>query len=164
MSVDVVMVGDHKLLAHLHSSGKVVNEEVYRACVEAGIRLEASAKLFVPKRTGALAKAIRSNVTRLPQEWHVSIEVSESTPYGPWVEYGTGAFGLKHAPYRGVAIGNYPSQRVPPRATPVRTEYWHPGMRPRPYIRPAFDVNQNWIHHRFERMGDTIARRLGGKM
>lgn len=157
----MVVIGDREVFLKLKSSGAVVNDEIHKAMLESTLWIEASAKLFVPKRTGALAKNIRGNVHRYPQEWQGTIEVSENTPYGPWVEFGTGIFGKNRDPYVGRAIGNYPTQRVPPRPPPrVETTYLHPGMRPRPYVRPAIAVNQNKIEFRFQEVGHRVAARL----
>ncbi len=161
MSVDMVVIGDREVFLKLKGSREVISEEIYKAMLESTLWLEASAKLFVPKRTGALAKAIKGNVHHYPTEWQGTISVSESTPYGPWVEFGTGVFGKHHNPYVGRAIGNYPTQRVPPKPPPrVETTYLHPGMRPRPYVRPALAVNQNKIEVRFRQVGHRVAERL----
>jgi hypothetical protein len=90
----------------------------------------------------------------------VALTVGENAPYGPWVEYGTGEFGKFHRPYQGHAVGNYPSQRVPPRTERVETLYAHPGMRPRPYIRTALEVRRSQIEKRYEQAGHRVAVRL----
>jgi hypothetical protein len=170
--VELVISNDKYVLAKLRAAPEIVAQEVYKFMVEASILLEATAKEFslrttVPKpgehqpRTGALTKAIQGKVHRYTKEWQVTLEVSQSVPYAPFVEYGTGVLGRYHQAFIGHAIGNYPNQRVPPRATRVSTYYIHPGMHPRPYIRPAIDQNRNIIGFKFEQMGHRIAEKIG---
>lgn len=159
LEIKVMVIGDEALVLDLNKARRVITEELYYASLDAQGWLEASAKMFVPKVTGTLAKAIGGDVKVSRGKMEVEITVGQIAPYGPWVEYGTGVFGTYHRPYPTYAIGHWPSQRPP--HPPVITHYLHPGMAARPYIRPAYEANAAGIRERYKRAGHQISVRLG---
>lgn len=159
MPLEIVVIGKNRVVGKLAASGAIIGDELHKAAVESSLWVEESAKLFVPvgKRasaghsTGNLQRNI-SGVVHHPEplRWVVGIRVGPAAPYGEPVERGTGRYG----PYKHPYLARY---RLPSGHEGV---YLHPGMRPRPYIEPAFRTNERRIDARFREAGHVIAQRI----
>jgi hypothetical protein len=157
--LEIVVIGRERAAAKLRASGLVIGDELHKAAVEASLWVEESAKMFVPvghsARAGHSTGNLQRNISGVvhhpePGRWIVGIRVGPAAPYGEPVEKGTGRYG----PYKHPYFSRY---RLP---TGHEGVYLHPGMRPRPYIEPAFRVNERRIDRRFAEAGHRIAQRI----
>lgn len=95
-----------------------------RASVQAGLDLiKDAAQAICPVDTGALRDSITTSIEDL--DTTIRGSVGPHTDYASYVEYGTGRLGSPDAPYGHVMT-------------------W-PGMKPQPYMRPAYDENKDAI-------------------
>lgn len=114
-------------------SDKVSEENAEKALKKACALLEREAKIKAPKDTGALRNSITSRIVHDGSE--IAGEVYTPLEYAPYIEYGTGLFAESGG------------------RTDVPWSYqddegnWHStsGMKPQPYMRPAFDENREEI-------------------
>lgn len=190
--------GVRETIQNLRAIGITLSQSAVRRGLYAGavvIRDEARAR--APKRTGALSKAIVAETRGVGRDSrgrpskHVAVvtiakkaytvgkggrarvakrEPGQTMPYrrgqiyprnyAHLVEYGSGAHAIR-------------ARRAKRLATPYGAflEVWHPGARPRPFMRPAFDAKVREAEAAFARViGDEVkkavaraqARRIGG--
>lgn len=143
-SVHMSLVGDKELIAKLNAlGGKVYRKVIKQASRKAFAPVVKTAKEKAPKESGLLKKSIGVKQKSYPRAGRIATivgartgfaqEVSVDTPFGPktvrrdpvkyshLVEFGT-------APH---SVGSGDS------------EYQHPGATAKPFMRPAFDANEN---------------------
>lgn len=112
------------------------------AAMAGAMVIESEAKRRAPRRTGTLIRSIHSEVTE-KDAVSAAAAVGTNVEYGPHVEYGTGI----HGP-RGTEIVIRPRRpggvlrfQIGDRIIFAR-EVRSPGMRPKPFLEPAFDDKQ----------------------
>lgn len=143
-----VLAGDKELIAKLNGlGGKVYRKVVAQASRKAFAPVVSSAKSNVVKDTGLLKKSIGVKQKRYPRAGRIVTVVGPRTGFGKnimaktirgevqvyrdpvryahLVEYGTQAHAVVQGDYIGAA------------------EAYHPGTAARPFMRPAFDGNEN---------------------
>lgn len=99
-------------------------------------QIASTAQAYAPVRTGALRDSI--SVKHLSG---LTAVIGPNVPYGTYQEFGTGTRGefggsvyiIKPRSPGGVLVFNVNGKRV------VAREVHHPGIRPHPYMRPAFE-------------------------
>lgn len=95
--------------------------------------VETSAKIKVPKDTGALRRSIESRVEN--ENGEIRGVIFTPLEYAPYVEYGTGLFAEKGG-----------RQEVPWSYEDEKGQ-WHTtsGQKPQPFLRPALNENRKRI-------------------
>jgi HK97 gp10 family phage protein len=105
-----------------------IERNILRSALAVGARVVArEVKLQAPKDTGELAKGVK--VSTDTRGGRVIAKVKLTGPHafiGPWLEFGTKAHKIVAKPGGFLLVGN---QFV--------TSVDHPGIRPRPFMRPA---------------------------
>lgn len=123
----------------LHHAWEPVKASVERGISRSTALVTNAAIEKAPRKTGNLKRSIMAEpVESIGGKYlgHVKQD-KQVASYGPFVEFGTGIYGPKHAP-------------IKPRHAPYlvwrNSSGWHRakqvrGMRPRPYMRPALKDN-----------------------
>lgn len=110
-----------------------LERNILRSALVAGARVVANeAKAQVPKDTGELARGIK--VSSGTRRGRVTAKVKTTGPHGfiaPWLEYGTGAHRIVAKDGGFLLVGGSFVKSVE-----------HPGIKPRPFFRPAIDQKQ----------------------
>jgi HK97 gp10 family phage protein len=122
----LVKVDDRELLAQLVRLEKVARKAVATKVIRrsaAPIRAEAKAK--VPVRTGDLKRSIRTYTSI--GRWSISGRVESRLPYAHLVELGTKA--------------HYQKRKL--KHEKRKRAVKHPGAKPKPFLRPAFDSKKD---------------------
>lgn len=119
------------------------------------------AKELAPVDDGDLKASIRvTSKIKRANGWVESriVAGNKKAYYANWVEFGTGTF------YSGTGDSVRRSYIIRPRTTKglfftntVREEVRHPGIKPQPFMRPAFDMKQNEALKQF---GDFMRKRI----
>ena len=131
MTTRIVLQGDRELAAGLLALGPRMGDALEAALAAGGLIVSNAAKANCAQRTGTLARSIVVT-TAAKNQTSCRVVVGPQVNYGIYVEYGTGIYAEagngRKTPwvYRG-ADGRF---------------YRTVGMRPRPYMRPAFDANR----------------------
>lgn len=115
-----------------------------RGLIKAAMLVESQAVLLVPTKTGALKKSIGYKVN----ESELVAYVGTNCEYAIYVEFGTGEFAEKGNGRKGGWVYRTPDGEV----------HFTYGMKPQPYLRPAFRQNQKAIK---DILADCL-RDLGG--
>lgn len=121
-------------LADLHAALQQLpaklEKNILRGALRAGAKVMAdSAKANVPKKSGALRKSIRVSASSKRGRVSATVKAGDKTAYyAHMVEFGTAAHRI--TPKNAKALG-----------TPggPRESVQHPGAKPKPFMRPAFD-------------------------
>lgn len=128
------------------------------------LAIEKEAKLAAPVRANILRSSIHTMIEE--RGYSITARVGTNVHYGPHLEYGTGKWGPKHAPYeikpktkkalawksgsvasdiatgRALFRSGKTGRLVKSRGSAamiVRRKVIHPGIRPRPFLGPAFE-------------------------
>lgn len=111
------------------ANGPEMEAALYRACAV----IERSARQKAPKDTGALRRSITSKVER--ENGDLVGTVFTPLEYAPYIEYGTGLFAEKGG------------RQDVPWSYQDDEGNWHStsGMKPQPFMRPAFNENRETI-------------------
>jgi len=118
--------------------------------------IRAEAERNAPRDTGGLAENIEMIVTEKSRDKiNVAIGPDVAKPnrkakrhfYGLFVEFGTQAHTIKARAGRALRIGDE-----------FKAVAEHPGMRPRPFMRPALDSKQKSVQ---DKIADELKSRLG---
>lgn len=128
--IDVKFDGLDEVLERAESLAEVQGIEA--ALTKACMLVEASAKQYAPKDTGALRRSITSKIEQGDGE--IVGVVFTPLEYAPYVEYGTGLFAEEQG-------------RKTPWSYQDDEGNWHDtkGMKPHPYMRPALEDNRDKI-------------------
>lgn len=154
MSRAVPVKGLKELDMFLSALPKNMQTGAYRAALTAAARpIRDEARLRAPRKTGVMAKGIRTGSARRNADGTFSVSVSVGGPHGYlglFHEYGT-------SPHYIIAGGAGMSARMLTRSARnggstgldevlvingkyVTGEVLHPGARPQPFMRPALDI------------------------
>lgn len=124
------IVGGRELDALLQQLPVKIERNILRAAMRAGANeFKKAAKEGVPVDDGALKSSIRVTTRSKNGTVYASLKAGgRKAPHWHWVEFGTAAHKIKakreHAlSFSGVTV----------------TEVDHPGAKPKPFMRPAFD-------------------------
>lgn len=127
---DEAIIGGRELDALLQQLPVKIERNILRAALRAGANeFKAAAKEQVPVETGALKRSIRVSTRVKNGTVYASLKAGgRKAPHWHWIEFGTAAHKIKakrdHAlSFAGVTVN----------------EADHPGARPKPFMRPAFD-------------------------
>ncbi len=155
MSKAYPVEGLKQLDAYLSALPKNMQTGAYRAGLTAAARvIREEARLRAPRKTGKLAKAIRSGSPRRNQDGSFSISVSlrgQHAFLGRFFEYGVAPHYITagdsdlSARKLTQAVRREGSSDVSSGALKIGANYvtgavLHPGIRPHPFLRPALDV------------------------
>lgn len=125
--------------------GKALSGPSLLLALEAGANVVGTeAKIKVPARTANLRRSIHVE-GQTDAGGRVSAQVGTNVSYGPYVEFGTGIFGTGPGASRKPIIIVPKFKRAlfwPGAAHPVMRVVIQ-GMKPRPYLRPAFDEKKD---------------------
>lgn len=164
--VDASLSGDIKLYGfdELDKAFERVKDEskgdVLRKALREGARVVLdAAKRKVPKDTGELSRNIRMKFVKkglYSAQYNIfvarsrkrkvngTLQVVGGGYYGHMIEYGTGLYGPKGREYwiprKSGKVVKFIDKRTGKEVVVER--FKHPGMRPRPFMRPAFDENK----------------------
>lgn len=138
MTISVQVTGGRELAEGLRRVSDELATTWLKAAVQAGamiVRNEASAR--APYRTGNLRRSIHHEVIR-ETRGEVAVAVGTNLDYAAAVEFGSGIHATR-GPRRPIIIRprNRRALYWPGAPHPVRAVR-HPGVRPRPYLIPAF--------------------------
>lgn len=125
-----VITGGRELDAFMQQLSIKVERNILRAALRAGANvIKETAKSNVPVKTGALRKSLQ--VTTGSKGSTVTARLKASgkvAPHAVLVEFGTRPHKIKPRRAGGLTVGGH-----------VVAEVDHPGSRPKPFLRPAFD-------------------------
>ena len=140
-----------------HLNPHVVAELLKNALGDIALAMESEARHEGPFKTGNL----RRNITRTGVErtaagnFHVSVGVQRTAPYGVWVHEGTGLYGHRHSNIK--ATGGNALHFVHGGQALFRRSVR--GQRANPFMRRAFvNVNTTYVPARLEK----LKREIGG--
>ncbi len=168
--------GGSELSAFLDALPKqLVSNAVRSALTAAAKPIRDQARANVPRKTGKLARSIKTSSPRVNQDGTVSVKVhlrGEHSFLGPWVEYGTGPHVIKAGDSKisarlmtrqakrdgsskkagNLVIGN----------NVISGAVMHPGVPARPFLRPALDTRTEDAVNAFgQRMQTYLQGKLG---
>lgn len=175
----IALKGGKELSAFLQAFPKRLQSGAVRSGVIASSKVfREKARANVATKSGQLAKAIRSRSTRVSKDGTVTggVYVDPKKPHGflgNWIEYGTsphfitpGDSGLssrqltRRANVSGQSENDDGSMIIGNKH--VRGAVWHPGIAPMPFMRPAFDTEQQEAIKAFgEQIRTYMAKRTG---
>jgi HK97 gp10 family phage protein len=141
-AIRVQVVGSTELAARLQALGADAQRSVVAALEAAAQTIVNAARDKAPHRTGTLRRSIRAEVTGGGDQAEARIGPDATAPHGVYIEFGTGIYAEggngRQTPWVVmIAPGKFITTR---------------GMRPRPYLRPAFDENKDKATREFERL------------
>lgn len=124
------IIGGRELDALLQTLSVKVERNILRAALRAGANeFKAAAKQGVPVHDGDLQRSIRVSVSSKRGTVYASLKAGgKKAPHWHWVEFGTAAHKIRAKSQHALSFGG----------TTV-SEVDHPGARPQPFMRPAFD-------------------------
>jgi len=127
---DQAIIGGRELDAFLQQLPAKIEKNIMRAALRAGANeFKKAAQHGVPVDDGALKRSIRVTTRTKKGTVYASLKAGgKKAPHWHWVEFGTTAHKIKASPEHALSFGG----------TTVR-EVDHPGARPQPFMRPAFD-------------------------
>lgn len=142
-SMGVYLRGGKELAADFARLENAIRGPVLGRAAQAGAMvIETEAKRRAPRITGTLIRSIHTEITR-QDATEAAAAVGTNVEYGPHVEYGTGLHGPKATeiiirPRRAGGVLRFQIGNRIVFAKSVK----HPGIRPRPFLEPAFDAKQ----------------------
>lgn len=124
------IAGGRELDAFLQSLPVKVERNILRAAMRAGANeFKKAAKQGVPVDDGDLQRSIRVTTRTKGGTVYASLKAGgKKAPHWHWVEFGTAAHKIKAKRDRALSFGGV-----------TVTEVKHPGAKPKPFMRPAFD-------------------------
>jgi HK97 gp10 family phage protein len=151
-----------KIPPGLSTADAVLSDEVISAVQNASMAVEREAKSRVPVKTGTLRRSIMSTVS--PLGGKPTGIVSAPVKYAPAVEYGTGVYseapGATKQPIviRPKTAGGlfWPGAPHPMKKVTVQ------GMKPRPYMRPAFAAKKQAAIEKIQQAIQAAIERMKG--
>jgi len=148
--------GAEQIRRALSEAGAAAASILEEATVEAAELIRDEAERLAPRAAGRLAANIETKVTKKEtNEVEVAVGPDVGKPsrkarrsfYGMFVEFGTQAHILKPRRAKALRIGDE-----------FRAAAQHPGHRPRPFMRPAFDSKCNKAQ---DKIAEVLKRKLG---
>ena len=130
---DQAITGGRELDALLQSLPVKVEKNILRAALRAGAAVfRDEARQNVPVDEGDLRASIRVTSRVRRGTIYASVKAGgRRAPHWHWIEFGTAAHKIKPKRQQALSFGST-----------VAREVDHPGGRPKPYMRPAFDSAQ----------------------
>lgn len=124
------IVGGRELDAFLQTLPVKVERNILRAAMRAGANeFKKAAKQGVPVDDGDLERSIRVTTRSKNGTVYASLKAGgKKAPHWHWVEFGTAAHKIKAKNERALSFGGVTVSEVD-----------HPGAKPKPFMRPAFD-------------------------
>lgn len=128
---DEAIIGGRELAAFLQSLPAKVEKNIMRAALRAGANeFKRVAKQNVPVDDGDLKASIRVSTKTKRGTVYASLKAGgKKAPHWHWVEFGTAPHKIKPKNHRALAFGGATVHEVD-----------HPGAKPKPFMRPAFDT------------------------
>ena len=148
MADDQTITGGRELDAFLQGLPVKVERNILRAALRAGINeFKGEAKQRVPVDEGDLRDSLRVTTSSKRGTVYAKLKVGgKKAPHAHLVEFGTAAHKIKAKPQHALAFGSVTVREVD-----------HPGAKPRPFFRPAFDAKPAAA---IEATGSKIRERL----
>lgn len=133
MADDQAIIGGRELDALLQSLPVKVERNILRAALRAGAaEFRKVARQNVPVDEGDLRASIRVTTRTKRGTIYASVKAGgKKAPHWHWVEFGTAKHKIKPKKQQALSFGGN-----------VAGEVDHPGSKPKPYMRPAFDAGQ----------------------
>lgn len=133
MSDEQAIIGGRELDALLQSLPVKVERNILRAALRAGAaEFRKEARQNVPVDEGDLQASIRVTTRTRRGTVYASVKAGgKRAPHWHWIEFGTAAHKIKPKKQQALSFGGA-----------VAREVDHPGGKPKPYMRPAFDSGQ----------------------
>lgn len=130
MADDQAIIGGRELDAFLQQLPAKVERNIMRAALRAGANeFKAAAKSGVPVDDGDLRRSIRVTTRAKNGTVYASLKAGgRMAPHWHWVEFGTAAHKIRARADHSLSFGGVTVREVD-----------HPGARPHPFMRPAFD-------------------------
>jgi HK97 gp10 family phage protein len=127
---DQAIIGGRELDAFLQQLPVKVERNILRAAMRAGANVfKAAAKEAVPVDDGDLKASIRVTTRTKNGTVYASLKAGgKKAPHWHWVEFGTAAHKIRAKPNHALSFGGVTVHEVD-----------HPGAKPKPFMRPAFD-------------------------
>lgn len=125
------IIGGRELDAFLQQLPVKVERNIMRAALRAGANeFKAAAKSGVPVDDGDLRASIRVTTRSKNGTVYASLKAGgKKAPHWHWVEFGTAAHKIRAKPQHALSFGGVTVREVE-----------HPGAKPHPFMRPAFDA------------------------
>ena len=133
MADEQAIIGGRELDAFLQQFPVKTEKNILRAALRAGaVVFRSEARQNVPVDEGDLQASIRVTTRTRRGTVYTSVKAGgKRAPHWHWIEFGTGAHKIKPKKQEALSFGGT-----------VAREVDHPGGRPKPYMRPAFDSAQ----------------------
>lgn len=133
MADEQAIIGGRELDALLQSLPVKVERNILRSALRAGAAVfRTEARQNVPVDEGDLRASIRVTTRTRRGTVYAAVKAGGSrAPHWHWIEFGTAAHKIRPKRQEALAFGRT-----------VAREVDHPGGRPQPYMRPAFDSGQ----------------------
>jgi HK97 gp10 family phage protein len=130
MADDQTIVGGREIDAWLQQLPVKVERNVLRSALRAGVNeFRDEARLRVPVDEGDLKDSIRTTTRSKRGTVYASVKAGgKKAPHWHWVEFGVAAHKIKAKPEHALSFGGVTVREVD-----------HPGARPQPFFRPAWD-------------------------
>lgn len=130
MADEQAIVGGRELDAFLQQLPVKVERNILRAAMRAGANeFKKAAKSGVPVDDGDLQRSIRVTTRSKGGTVYASLKAGgKKAPHWHWVEFGTAAHKIKAKREHALSFGSV-----------TVSEVEHPGAKPKPFMRPAFD-------------------------
>lgn len=141
--VTIRLIGEEDVIGALYRLGVVGVVRVQTRVNLTALRVQSRAKDLCPVDTGRLRNSIGLRFFRVGSFDKLAAEVYTNTKYAPAVEFGSGLYGEKRAP---IIITPRTKQflrfKVGNRWVFARRVV-HPGVRPRPFMIPAWEAERD---------------------
>ena len=139
--------GLDELLSNLSGLGGNVESAVEKGLGRGAKKVQASAKLLAPVKTGALRNSIKTQV--INKGGDVRAKVYTNSEYGPYVEFGTGERGMQSAIQRPDGVSYNPEWK---------------GQTAQPFMTPAYlhAKNSKEVEIEIEKVVKAEIGKLGG--
>lgn len=142
-------------------SVQLINEAFQKGHIRATSLVTNKAIDKAPRKYGTLKRSIHSEVSTLGARFTGKvIQDTKVAKYGPFIEFGTGVYGPKGSPIE-IVPKNKKALFWKGARHPVR-KVVSPGMKARPYMRPAFRESIKEIEVVFNDELMKAIRRIGG--
>lgn len=155
MQIDVKIEGLERLQAGIASGPATLATEVRTAMVAGSLLIEGSARSLAPKDTGRLGGSITHSISGGGA--NLTSRIGPSVAYGIYVEKGRGP---GKAPPIGAIAGWAARHGINPYV--LARSIARKGVRPRPYMLPAYQQNSGRVMALFQKIGVAVVQRMAG--
>jgi hypothetical protein len=155
VQIDIKIEGLEKLQAGIATGPATLATEVRTAMTAGSLLIEGTARGLAPKDTGRLSGSITHVISGGGA--NLQSKIGPSVAYGIYVEKGRGP---GKAPPIGAIAGWAARKGINPYV--LARSIARKGVRPQPYMLPAYQSNAGKVTALFERIGAKVVSRMAG--